>query len=100
MMITLLLIPILFGYGAAQPWQSLPAELQGWKYDGHEKVYDRKTIFNYIDGGGEVYLAYGFTEVLVRTYEKKGQPSMEIAIFEAEDVARQMKTTDLTAAIG
>lgn len=85
MIATLMLIPLLLGYGAAQPWQSLPAELQGWMYDGHEKVYDRKTIFNYIDGGGEVYLAYGFTEVLVRTYEKKGQPSIEIAIFDMGD---------------
>ena len=31
-------------------------------------VYDRKTIYDYMDGGAEVYLAFDFREVFVRKY--------------------------------
>ena len=39
---------------------SLPAEIAGWKWDGAERQYDSRSVFDYIDGAGELFLAYGF----------------------------------------
>ena len=47
-----------------------PAEVSGWKWDGKESHYNRKTIFDYIDGAGELYIAYNFNGVKVRRFEK------------------------------
>jgi hypothetical protein len=87
MLITLMLLPFILSMGNPEVpmLQALPDELQGWRSDGPVRTYDRKTIFNYIDGGGEIYLAYGFTQVSVRSYEKAGNPSIEIALFDMGD---------------
>ncbi len=83
MMYMLLLLALMAGEGNSSPlWRDFPAEVQGWKVSGADRVFDRSTIFNYIDGGGEVYLAYGFSAVLVRTYEKPGEPPLEVAVFD------------------
>jgi hypothetical protein len=59
-----------------------PTEVSGWKWDGKENHYNRKTIFDYIDGAGELYIAYNFNGVKVRRYEKPGQPPMTAEIFD------------------
>jgi hypothetical protein len=59
-----------------------PAEVLGWKWDGKENHYNRKTIFDYIDGAGELYIAYNFHGVKVRRYEKPGQPPITAEIFD------------------
>lgn len=46
----------------------LPGEIAGWKPAGEDRVFDRDSIFQYIDGAGEIYLAYAFRRVLVREY--------------------------------
>ncbi len=60
----------------------LPNEVLGWKWDGREEVYDRETIFDYIDGMGEVYRAYNFRQVFVRRYEKPNQPRITVDLFD------------------
>jgi hypothetical protein len=60
----------------------LPTEVLGWRWDGKEEVYDRKTIFDYINGMGEVYLAYNFRQVFVRRYEKPNQPRITVDLFD------------------
>lgn len=60
----------------------LPTEVMGWKWDGKQKIYDRKTIFDYIDGMGEVYLAYNFQQVFVRRYEKPDSPHITVDLFD------------------
>ncbi len=59
-----------------------PADVSGWKWDGKENHYNRKTIFDYIDGAGELYIAYNFNGVKVRRYEKPGQPPITAEIFD------------------
>jgi hypothetical protein len=61
---------------------SLPSEIDGWKWDGKEERYDNKTIFKYIDGAGEVYLAYGFKSLITRRFEKPGMPLLTADIYE------------------
>ncbi|MCX7967130.1 MAG: hypothetical protein N3B10_01435 [Armatimonadetes bacterium] len=60
----------------------LPDEVLGWRWDGKEEVYDRETIFDYIDGMGEVYRAYNFRQVFVRRYEKPDQPRITVDLFD------------------
>ena len=61
---------------------SLPSEAAGWKWDGKEMKYNSKTLFDYIDGAAELYLAYGFQNLTVRRYEKPDQPSLTLELYE------------------
>lgn len=47
----------------------LPAAVEGWISDGQEAHYDGRTVFDYIDGAGELFLAYGFEQLAVRRFE-------------------------------
>ena len=61
---------------------SLPAEAGGWKWDKKKMNYNSRTIFNYIDGAAELYLAYGFQSLAVRRFEKPGQPPIIAEVYE------------------
>jgi hypothetical protein len=68
--------------------QLLPQEVLGWKVQPETETYDRETIFQYINGAGEVYLSYGFNEVTVAWYSKPEAPEISAEIFnmgQAED---------------
>src|SRR5512139_3208993 len=45
-----------------------PDEGAGWRAKAPADRYDRRTIFEYIDGHGEVYLAYGMNACDTRRY--------------------------------
>ncbi len=62
----------------------VPNEINGWKAVGQDRIYDRQTLFDYINGGAEVYLTYRFREVFVRTFERKQNPNITIEIFDME----------------
>ena len=38
----------------------LPREIYGWQAKGKDEFYDPQTIFDYINGAGEVYRSYNF----------------------------------------
>ncbi len=59
-----------------------PQEVLGWKASGAERTYKGEAIFDYIDGGGEVYLTYGFQEVTVRNYQKEGEPEIIAELYD------------------
>jgi hypothetical protein len=59
----------------------LPAVVEGWAWDGQEAHYDARTVFDYIDGAGELYLAYGFEQLAVRRLEKADQPPLTIECY-------------------
>jgi hypothetical protein len=65
-----------------------PPEAGGWKWDEKEMKYNSRTLFEYIDGAAELYLAYGFQNLTVRRFEKSDQPAITIELYEmtsAED---------------
>ena len=68
--------------GKADQEASFPAEVSGWKWDGKENHYNRKTIFDYINGAGELYIAYNFNGVKVRRYEKGSQPPITAEVYD------------------
>lgn len=66
----------------------VPTQIQGWTLDGEPQTYDRETIFDYIDGAGEVYLSYGFRAVMVFHFVRPDNPEITVEIFDmgaAED---------------
>lgn len=60
----------------------LPQEVNGWKAQEKDKLYDPETIFDYIDGAGEVYRSYNFRHLLVRRYTKAGKPDIVADFFD------------------
>ena len=61
---------------------SLPTEAGGWKWDKKDMKYDSRTLFKYIDGAAELYLAYGFQNLTVRRFEKSNQPPLIVELYE------------------
>lgn len=59
----------------------LPSAAAGWSWDGQEARYDPRTVFEYIDGAGEMFLAYGFDQLAVRRFEKPGQPPLTLECY-------------------
>ena len=59
----------------------LPKEINGWK-TGEDRIYDRESIFKYLNGSGEVYRAFNFTKLFARHYIKEGQPKIIADLFD------------------
>ena len=60
----------------------LPQEISGWRKSQDDQVYGRDNIFDYMDGAGEIYLAYDFRFVLVREYAKENAPLIVVEIYQ------------------
>ncbi len=60
----------------------LPEEISGWKESRPDEVYGRENIFDYMDGAGEIYLAYDFQFVFVREYVRANSPSLMVEIYQ------------------
>ncbi len=61
---------------------SLPSEIAGWKWDGKAMKYDSKSVFQYMNGAAELYLAYGFQNLRVRRFEKPNQPPITLELYD------------------
>jgi hypothetical protein len=66
---------------------SLPSAVEGWTWDGKELRYDPRTVFDYIDGAGELFLAYGFQQLVVRRFEKPNQPPLTLECYDMGSAA-------------
>ena len=60
----------------------LPRDINGWEAKEKDDLYDPQTIFNYIDGAGEVYRSYNFKLLLARRFSKEEQPDIVADLFE------------------
>jgi hypothetical protein len=66
----------------------LPQKILGWSSVGEDRIFDRNSIFDYLDGGGEIYLAYDFQKLLVREYQRAQESPIVAEVYEmssAED---------------
>ena len=68
--------------GKTIPEISWPAAVGDWKWDGKEEIYGSRSIFDYMDGTGELYLAYNFKNLMVRRFEKTGQPPIIAELYD------------------
>jgi hypothetical protein len=60
----------------------LPKQVLDWKSAGSDETYDRKTLYGYMDGGAEVYLAFDFREVFVRKYADAAGDELVLDIYD------------------
>ncbi len=60
----------------------LPQQINGWKADPEDHIFDTTTIFSYINGAAEIYKAYNMRQCLARRYSTPGGPAIVIDIFE------------------
>ncbi len=59
-----------------------PETIGDWVRQDTSITYDRETIFDYINGAGEVYRSYAFSHVLVDRYEKSGGQAVTVEVFD------------------
>lgn len=59
----------------------IPRTIGPWLSEADE-VFDAETIFDYIDGSGEVYRAYNMKLVLARRFHKDGRPDIIVDLFD------------------
>jgi hypothetical protein len=62
--------------------QSIPKKILDWESFGQDAVYDRKTIYDYMDGGAEVYLAFDFRNAFVRKYKNPTGEEIALDIYD------------------
>jgi hypothetical protein len=59
----------------------IPDEVNGWKRR-EVSFYDKRNIFDYIDGAGELYISYNFRLLMSARYEKIGAPAIIVDLFD------------------
>ena len=67
---------------------ALPLEVASWRATADDQIYDTETIFQYIDGHAEVYLAYGMRRCFARRYTgPEGEADIVVDLFELDSAA-------------
>src|SRR4030067_2515703 len=61
--------------------KALPQEISGWQKSRDDQVFNREDIFDYLDGAGELYLAFDFQFVFVREYAKPEAPAVVVEVY-------------------
>ncbi len=60
----------------------LPDRVGQWAAEPGDRIYDPETIFDYIDGAGEVYIAYDMRSCLSRRFAAEDGPTIVLDIFD------------------
>ena len=60
----------------------LPPEVDGWKKDEPARTYDKTNLYDYIDGGAELYISYNFEKLLAVKYKSGDDEEIVIDIFD------------------
>lgn len=63
------------------PSKALSQTIDGWKTSGVDRIFNEETLYDYIDGGAELFLSFGFTKVFNRIYSRDNQPDIIVDIF-------------------
>lgn len=58
------------------------ADLAGWAPEGEPQLFAGEALFDYIDGGAEIYREFGFREVAVQDYRNAGGRTVSLEVFE------------------
>jgi hypothetical protein len=59
-----------------------PVAVRGWSIAAPAAHYTPENLHEYIDGASELYISYGFVELVSCRYEKPGQPEMVVDFFD------------------
>ncbi len=59
----------------------VPEECRGWTVE-EDRSFDADTIFEYIDGAGEVYRSYNMKSLFARRFKAEGRPALVVDLFD------------------
>jgi len=76
------MIPVTDARPLEELQHALPEKVMTWSKAEEDRVYDGQTIFDYIDGAGEVYRAYNMRTCLSRRYVAPEGPVIILDLFE------------------
>ena len=60
----------------------MPKAFNGWSLSDESERYFPRNLFDYINGGAELYLSFGFKKLHVGLFHKEKGPSLEVDIFD------------------
>jgi len=66
----------------AQSFPEFPGQVDGWLLTEQLRLDTRQSLYDYIDGGAELYISYGFKGAVSCRYAKEGQPEVTAEIFD------------------
>ena len=55
--------------------------VNGWKQAGSIQTFDPGTLYEYIDGGADLYLAYDFEELKVAEYQNSQKAAVTVEVY-------------------
>jgi polyferredoxin len=86
---------------AAETMTLLPGDKDapGWARSGTVRTFDAATLWQYIDGGAEKYIQYGFDRVLTAAYRYHGQSDAAADLYAmlTADAARKLFESESSA---
>ena len=62
----------------------MPSKIEGWIIAEKDQVYGPNNLYEYIDGGAELFLSYGFQQMMSRIYISTDQPDIIVDVFDME----------------
>ncbi len=80
-------ILLILSVSMAQALNILPDELNGWLKKEVIQIETPEELYDYIDGGAELYLSYGFTRAISCRYVKENEPDITAEVFEMKSPA-------------
>ncbi len=78
----LMLMTQFYVAGAGELAGLLPDNVSGWTKGEADREYDPETLYDYIDGGAELYISYNFQQVVSRRYSREDQPDIVVELFD------------------
>ena len=66
----------------SNPFDGLPSEINGWRHREEAALYTPDTLFEYINGGAELYISYGFVRLWAHKYARPNHPEISLDIFD------------------
>ncbi len=66
----------------SDPSRIFPSSVNGWTAAEPDGLYDAESLYEYIDGGAEVYRALNVRAVFARRYEREGFPEIIADLFD------------------
>ena len=74
------------GSAPAEDTAKFLPEIEGWTRDGDPMVYTPESLFEYIDGAADAYLAYEFEELAALSYNGGEKRSCNVEIYRHRDL--------------
>jgi Family of unknown function (DUF6599) len=76
-------LTLFLGGGAVGGFSAkIPKRVGAWTATGEDRIYDRNTLYDYMDGGAEVYLAFDYRDVWTRRYADPGGRELTLDIYD------------------